>query len=122
MSASAARSTSSRDPFLDVVRSIALLRVILWHSVAAAVLTYFVAAVPAMFFVTGSLLAKSMGSRPARTVVVDRVRRVLPPLWVYGCFVLGALEIVHLVDGRARTGISLRSLSNGLLSFKRSLA
>ena len=36
-----------------------------------------------MFFVTGSLLAKSMNRRPPRTVLADRFRRLLVPLWAF---------------------------------------
>jgi peptidoglycan/LPS O-acetylase OafA/YrhL len=52
-------SAASREQFLDAIRAIAILRVVLWHTFGAAVITYFFSAVPAMFFVTGSLLAKS---------------------------------------------------------------
>jgi CubicO group peptidase (beta-lactamase class C family)/surface polysaccharide O-acyltransferase-like enzyme len=102
-----ARPTTTAQPreiFLDAVRVIALIRVVLWHALGLPVLTYFVAAVPTMFFVTGSLLAKSF-RRGARVVVVDRARRILVPLWV---FTLGAyltMAIAHLLDGTATTKV-----------------
>lgn len=54
-----------------------------WHAFGAAAITYFVAAMPAMFFVTGSLLAKSLGRRGAGAVLFDRFRRLLVPLWLF---------------------------------------
>jgi CubicO group peptidase (beta-lactamase class C family)/peptidoglycan/LPS O-acetylase OafA/YrhL len=75
-----------RDRFLDVVRSIAIVRVIAWHTWAAPVLSWLVASMPAMFFVTGSLLATSLDRAVGRgsgagAVVRDRLHRLLLPLW-----------------------------------------
>ena len=47
-----APATSQREVFLDAIRVIALVRVVLWHALGLPVLTYLVAAVPTMFFVT----------------------------------------------------------------------
>ena len=108
--ATAATSKSSRETFLDVVRAIAILRVVLWHALGAAVLTYFVAAVPAMFFVTGSLLAKSLDHRLGRQVLRDRLRRLLMPLWVFGTAALIVQCIAHIVDGTTRTAVNWMNL------------
>ena len=75
--------TSERELFLDAIRAIAIVRVVAWHAFGVAAITYFVAAMPAMFFVTGSLLAKSMSRRPPGTVLADRFRRLLVPLWAF---------------------------------------
>ena len=88
MPARAARSEAAspprqRDAFLDVVRGVATLRVVVWHMYGFAVISYFVAAIPAMFFVSGSLFGASLMRRPWRTVVLDRFRRVLIPLWLF---------------------------------------
>ena len=48
----------TRERFLDAVRALAVVRVMVWHAFGFAAITYFVSAVPAMFFVTGSLLAR----------------------------------------------------------------
>ena len=69
--------------FLDAIRAIAIIRVMAWHAFGVATITYVVAAMPAMFFVTGSLLAKSMARRPPGTVLADRFRRLLVPLWAF---------------------------------------
>jgi CubicO group peptidase (beta-lactamase class C family)/peptidoglycan/LPS O-acetylase OafA/YrhL len=72
-----------RDGFLDVVRSIATLRVIVWHAVGSPIVSYLIAAMPAMFFVSGALFCASADRRPARAVVADRLRRIAPPLWLF---------------------------------------
>ena len=73
-----------REGFLDILRAIALIRVVFWHAFGAAVITYVVSAVPAMFFVTGSLLASSLDRHGARATLVDRFRRLFVPLWAFG--------------------------------------
>ncbi|MGE0877470.1 MAG: serine hydrolase [Acidimicrobiia bacterium] len=97
-----------RDPFLDVVRALALARVMLWHTIGAPILTFFLAAVPTMFFVTGSLLAKSMAGRDPWTVTIDRLRRILIPFWAYGVFVFSVIVVSHWFDGTSDTGLPLR--------------
>jgi CubicO group peptidase (beta-lactamase class C family)/peptidoglycan/LPS O-acetylase OafA/YrhL len=80
---SRAPSRNERELFLDAIRAIAIVRVVAWHAFGVATITYFVAAMPAMFFVTGSLLAKSMNRRRPRAVLADRFRRLLIPLWAF---------------------------------------
>jgi CubicO group peptidase (beta-lactamase class C family)/peptidoglycan/LPS O-acetylase OafA/YrhL len=82
-----------REAFLDVVRAVAIVRVIAWHAFGLAAITYVVAAMPAMFFVSGSLLAQSFGRRRTRTVLVDRFRRLLVPLWAFGLVAWGAMAV-----------------------------
>ena len=57
-------ASTDRERALDALRAIALIRVILWHTYGNAAITYVVAAVPTMFFVTGSLFAKISLSSP----------------------------------------------------------
>jgi CubicO group peptidase (beta-lactamase class C family)/peptidoglycan/LPS O-acetylase OafA/YrhL len=99
-----------RDRFLDLVRAVALVRVVLWHTFAAPVLTYVVAAVPTMFFVTGALLAGSIDRRGARTVVLDRLRRLLVPFWAYGVVAIGAMVGAAAVLGTPDTAMPVRAL------------
>lgn len=87
-----------REAELDGLRAIALARVVLWHTLAAAWITWIVSAVPAMFFVTGSLLAASLQRRPSWAVVHARARRLLVPLAVYSAAVLVGMLV--LADGR----------------------
>jgi CubicO group peptidase (beta-lactamase class C family)/peptidoglycan/LPS O-acetylase OafA/YrhL len=98
-------ANGQRDGFLDAVRAIAVIRVVLWHTFGFAAITYFVAAVPAMFFVTGSLLAKSFDRRSARVVLLDRVRRMLVPLWVFGIAAWAAMVVAHEVAPGAATSV-----------------
>ena len=74
----------ARETALDTLRSFATVRVMVWHAFGIAAITYLVAAMPAMFFVTGSLLAKSFERRPLRTVLHDRFIRLFVPLWTFG--------------------------------------
>lgn len=82
-------ATSGRDPALDLLRTIVLGRVVLWHAFAASWMTLF-AAMPMMFFVAGTLLAAPHGRPPHLALVRRRGRRILVPLWVYGAVVLAA--------------------------------
>ena len=99
-----------RDRFLDTLRTLALVRVMLWHAFGAPVLTYVVAAVPTMFFVTGSLLAKSLNRRSWPCVVADRLRRVLVPLWVFAVVAVVAMRIAWLIDPSVRTRLRWQSI------------
>ena len=73
---------------LDLVRAVALYRVVLLHVTGIDPLTW-IAAMPVMFFVAGALVARSLGRRPGRAVVVDRFRRILLPLGAYAtCLVV----------------------------------
>jgi len=109
------RTRHERESFLDVVRVVALGRVIVWHAFGAAAITYVVSAVPAMFFVTGSLLAKSLDRRPARQVLFERLRRILVPLWVFGAVAYAAMAVADHVDPGPGTTIPWGSIGNWLL-------
>ncbi|MFI5045554.1 MAG: serine hydrolase [Acidimicrobiia bacterium] len=98
----ASPAPKQRDPFLDVIRGIATVRVVLWHMYGFAVLSYMFAAIPAMFFVSGSLFGSSLLRRPLKTVVLDRFRRVLIPLWL---FAAGAWVLMMWVAGSNGVGI-----------------
>ena len=103
-------SADGRDRFLDAIRTIALVRVMLWHAFGAAFLTYVVAAVPTMFFVTGSLLAKSLDRRPWPSVLTARARRMLVPLWAFAAVAFATMRGAWLVDPSSRTAIHWRSV------------
>ncbi len=84
--------------FLDLVRTVAILRVLAWHTYGYAWLSYFVASMPAMFFVAGSLMAHSLERGSVRHVLVARFRRLLIPLWVFAIVALAVMTrhgIVH---------------------------
>ena len=71
-----------RDTALDGLRAIAIIRVITWHASGWAWTTWFVSSVPAMFVITGALLAKSFEKKSVVEVLRHRFLRLLPPLWV----------------------------------------
>jgi CubicO group peptidase (beta-lactamase class C family)/peptidoglycan/LPS O-acetylase OafA/YrhL len=103
-------ATNDRERALDALRAIALIRVVLWHTYGNAAITYIIAAVPTMFFVTGSLFAKSAERRPVRDVVRNRVRRIFVPLWAFSAVCLLAMSVAHRVDRTAATEVPWRGI------------
>ena len=79
---------SGRDRYLDLLRAIALVRVVAYHSFAGAVwLSMAFPSMGVMFALAGSLMARSL-ERPALGVLRSRTRRLLLPLWAYSGTVL----------------------------------
>ncbi|MFE7927909.1 acyltransferase [Streptomyces sp. NPDC057456] len=76
-----------RDRYLDLLRTIALVRVVVYHLFGWAWLTVVFPSMGVMFALAGSLMARSL-KRPPLGVIRDRVRRLLPPLWLFGAVVL----------------------------------
>jgi peptidoglycan/LPS O-acetylase OafA/YrhL len=76
-----------RDRYLDLLRSIALVRVVVYHLFGWAWLTVLFPSMGVMFALAGSLMARSL-NRPAMGVIRGRIRRLLPPLWVFSAVVL----------------------------------
>src|SRR4051794_33842386 len=83
-----------RDRYLDLLRSIALIRVVVYHLFGWAWLSVLFPSMGVMFALAGSLMARSL-SRPAITVIRGRLRRLLPPLWLFGVITIG----LSLLDG-----------------------
>ena len=81
-----------RDRYLDLLRSLALVRVVLYHLFGWAWLTVLFPSMGVMFALAGSLMARSL-NRPALSVIRGRVRRLLPPLWAFGAVVLPLMFI-----------------------------
>lgn len=79
----AAPTSAGRQRFLDVLRAVATIRVVLYHSTGNAHLSWF-AAMPLMFFVGGALYGKSLSRTPWRPLLYKRGRRILIPwtAWV----------------------------------------
>ncbi|WP_415952106.1 acyltransferase family protein [Streptomyces sp. KLOTTS4A1] len=70
-----------RDRYLDLLRAIALFRVVLLHTFGWWWLPLVFPSMGVMFALAGSLMARSL-SRPAPGVVKSRMRRLLPPVWM----------------------------------------
>ncbi|MEU8715163.1 acyltransferase [Streptomyces sp. NPDC048663] len=79
-----------RDRYLDLLRSLALLRVVVYHLFGWPWLTVLFPSMGVMFALAGSLMARSL-SRPAAQVIRGRLRRLLPPLWLFGAVLLTLL-------------------------------
>ncbi len=86
----AAPKRPGRDRYLDLLRSIALVRVVVYHLFGWAWLTVLFPSMGVMFALAGSLMARSL-NRPAWGVIKGRLRRLLPPLWAFSAVVLTLL-------------------------------
>ncbi|MFI7484297.1 acyltransferase [Kocuria sp. M1R5S2] len=87
------RRAPGRDRYLDLLRAIALARVVAFHTFGGAVFALIFPSMGVMFALAGSLMARSL-ERPALGVLAGRTRRLLLPLWVYSLTVL-VLLFVH---------------------------
>ncbi|MER5963246.1 acyltransferase [Streptomyces sp. NPDC002057] len=76
-----------RDRYLDLLRSVALVRVVAYHLFGWGWLSLVFPSMGVMFALAGLLMARSL-DRPARQVIMGRVRRLLPPLWAFGAVAL----------------------------------
>lgn len=85
-----AKAPSGRDRYLDLLRSIALVRVVVYHLFGWAWLTVLFPSMGVMFALAGSLMARSL-KRPALGVIRGRIRRLLPPLWAFSVVALAMM-------------------------------
>ncbi|PTM91083.1 MULTISPECIES: acyltransferase [unclassified Streptomyces] len=89
-SPSPAPKKPGRDRYLDLLRSIALVRVVVYHLFGWAWLSVLFPSMGVMFALAGSLMARSL-NRPTMSVIRGRVRRLLPPLWAFSAVVLAMM-------------------------------
>ncbi|MDQ0599759.1 peptidoglycan/LPS O-acetylase OafA/YrhL [Streptomyces canus] len=82
-----------RDRYFDTLRAVALIRVVTYHTFGWAWCGMVFPSMGIMFGLAGTLMAKSL-ERPALKVVRSRLRRLLPPFWFWGFFVVLAM-LVH---------------------------
>jgi peptidoglycan/LPS O-acetylase OafA/YrhL len=84
----------ARDDFLDLLRALSVLRVVLLHLVTRPPVVYLpwiqwiYPGMPEIFFVSGSLMVPSLMRRRSSVVVRARLRRVFPPYVPYACIVV----------------------------------
>ncbi|MFT7599065.1 MAG: cellulose synthase (UDP-forming) [Acidimicrobiales bacterium] len=82
-----------RDAFLDMVRAISIVRVMFWHGLGFWWISWAFAAMPAVFYVSGAVLAKSLLTSGCFRVIGNRLRRLVFP---YYAFVALSLGLVYL--------------------------
>ncbi len=97
-SAPSAGITPARSQLLDLMRTVALIRVVSLHVTGIDSLS-FVASMPIMFFVAGALYARSLGSRRGLLVIRDRFRRILPSLALYATALVILYASLDLLSG-----------------------
>ncbi|WP_425246674.1 acyltransferase family protein [Streptomyces sp. NEAU-NA10] len=85
---------SGRDRYFDLLRAVALFRVVFYHLMGWAWLPVVFPSMGVMFALAGNLMARSLGRRGAVEVVRGRLRRLLPPLWL-----LGAVGVTGMLLG-----------------------
>ncbi|MDY7085379.1 MAG: acyltransferase [Actinomycetota bacterium] len=83
-----AAPAKSRNRYIDSLRALAIVRVVVYHAFGWAWLTYVLPAMGVMFAIAGSLMAASLAKGGARKAVWSRVRRLLPALWTFAAVAL----------------------------------
>ncbi|MEW2134007.1 acyltransferase family protein [Streptomyces sp. NPDC005435] len=73
----------ARDRYFDLLRAVALFRVVFYHLMGWSWLPVVFPSMGVMFALAGTLMARSL-KRPPLDVVRGRLRRLLPPLWLLG--------------------------------------
>lgn len=81
---------AGRDRCFDALRALALVRVVAYHTFGWPWAGMVLPSMGIMFALAGTLMAKSL-ERPAAEVLRGRVRRLLPPFWFFGVFVVAAM-------------------------------
>ncbi|MGI5456946.1 acyltransferase family protein [Streptomyces sp. CA-249302] len=89
---------TGRDRYFDTLRAVALIRVVTYHTFGWAWCGMVFPSMGIMFGLAGTLMAKSL-ERPAFKVVKSRLRRLLPPFWFWGFFVVLAMLIHDWMPG-----------------------
>lgn len=85
--ATSGASTGSRLAFVDVLRALALCRVVVNHALPWGWIQWF-PSMPILFFFSGTLVGRSLQTRDWKQVFVSRFRRLALPLGVYLAFVV----------------------------------
>lgn len=84
-----------RNRYLDLLRFLAILRVVTYHVTGYATLTLVFPAMSVMFALAGSLMAASL-DRSGVGAVGRRLRRLLPSLWVVAAVFVPAMLLTGL--------------------------
>jgi peptidoglycan/LPS O-acetylase OafA/YrhL len=83
-----------RDQYIDGLRALALVRVMTYHTFGWVWLPVAFPSMGVMFALGGSLVAASLSRERGRhwQVLRKRVRRLLPPLWLYGAVLVTVMS------------------------------
>ncbi|MFJ6199657.1 acyltransferase family protein [Micromonospora sp. NPDC092111] len=84
-----------RNRYLDLLRFLAIVRVVVYHVTGLATLTLIFPAMSIMFALAGSLMAASL-DRSGVPAVGRRLRRLLPSLWVVAAVFVPAMLLTGL--------------------------
>ncbi|MEU4215358.1 acyltransferase [Actinoplanes sp. NPDC026623] len=84
-----------RNRYLDLLRAIAVVRVVVYHSTGWMALTIAFPAMMVMFALAGSLMAASI-DRSGPLAVERRLRRLLPSLWAVSAIAVPAMLLTGL--------------------------
>ncbi|MER7460218.1 acyltransferase [Micromonospora sp. NPDC126480] len=84
-----------RNRYLDLLRALAIVRVVVYHVTGWATLTLVFPAMSVMFALAGSLMAASL-RRSGAPAVGRRLRRLLPSLWVLAAVFVPAMLLTGL--------------------------
>ena len=80
----APRTGGGRERWLDLLRAIALIRVVTYHAFGDGWMSMVFPSMGVMFALGGSLMVQSLRRGEALDVIGHRLRRLLPPLWFFG--------------------------------------
>lgn len=111
------RAPSGRDRYLDLLRTVALVRVVVFHTFGWAWLTFLFPSMGVMFALAGSLMARSLSRRPAPGVVRGRLRRLLPPMWAFALVVVPVMFVMGWRPARDEDLWWFAELANYLVPF-----
>ncbi|MFC8847356.1 MULTISPECIES: acyltransferase [unclassified Micromonospora] len=84
-----------RNRYLDLLRALAIVRVVVYHVTGWATLTLVFPAMSVMFALAGSLMAASL-DRSGPSAARRRLRRLLPSLWVLAVVFVPAMLLTGL--------------------------
>src|SRR5258707_12298115 len=88
-----------RNRYVDLLRAVAIIRVVTYHTLGFAWLTVAFPAMGLMFALGGSLMAASL-DRSGIKAIGRRMRRIVIPFWVLGAF---AVVFMSLMGGVGQT-------------------